>query len=246
MNRPSRTVLIVDEDASMRHYHGLLLMRLQYVVLTAGSSEEALANMERTAPSVVLTSLSLQEPGGEGLFAAIRNHDHLKAVPVIALSNTEDPEVRSSCLKQGYAACLARPADPHLLYRAIQTATENTPRAHVRINMSLKAIKGSDACADGNEKAEYTSMISEGGMYLQTFSQPPKNTQFPFRLFLTDREIRIKAEVLYCSNKLEHRTFLPGMGLKFIEIMDDDRAHLRNFIGEQLVSDIMPGYLKVA
>jgi len=240
MDRRLRTVLIVDENASMRYYHGLLLMRLHYVVLTADRPGEALANMERSAPSIVLSSLSLPEVQGKDLFAAIRNNDRLGAVPVIALSDTEDPEVRLSCLRRGYAACIAKPADPHLLYRAIQAATEATPRAHIRLNLSLKAVVGPGAERGGEES--YTSTISEGGMFLQTYAPPPNKTKTPLLLFLSDREIRTTAEVLY-SSTLERRTFQqPGMGLKFIEMHDDDRTFLRSFIREQLVRDILPGY----
>lgn len=239
MSRSLRTVLIVDEDASMRYFHGLLLMRLQYVVLTADSPGEALANMERSAPSVVLASLSLPETQGKDLLTAIRNNDRLGAVPVIALSDGEDRSVRLSCLKRGYAACIARPADPHLLYRAIQAATEATPRAHIRLNLSLKAVVGSGA--DRSGEVAYTSTISEGGMFLQTSSPPPNKTKTPLRIFLSDREIRTTAEVLYSSTR-ERRTFpQPGMGMRFIEMHDDDRTFLRRFIKEQLVRDILPG-----
>jgi CheY-like chemotaxis protein len=239
MGRSLKTVLVVDENASMRYYHGLLLMRLHYVVLTADSHREALANMERAAPSVVLSSLSLPEAEGKDLFAAMRSSDRLAAVPVIALSEKDDPEVRLSSLKRGYAACIARPADPHLLYSAIQAATETFPRSHIRLNLSLKTVVGGGSASDGDEA--YTSTISEGGMFLQTCSPPPDQTRTPLHLFLSDREIQATAEVRY-SSTLERRTFQqPGMGLKFVEMRDDDRAFLRSFIREQLVRDILPG-----
>jgi CheY-like chemotaxis protein len=239
MNRALRSVLIVDENASMRYYHGLLLMRLHYVVLTADSTGEALVNMARSVPSIVLSSLSLPEVQGKDLFGAIRSSDRLGGVPVIALSEKDDQEVRLSCLKKGYAACFGKPADPHLLYRAIQAATEATPRAHIRLNLALKAVVGEGT--DYNEEEVYTSTISEGGMFLQTYSPPPARTKMPLKLVLSDREIRTTAEVLY-SSTLERRTFQqPGMGLRFIEMHDDDRAYLRSFIKEQLVRDIMPG-----
>jgi CheY-like chemotaxis protein len=242
MGRPLRTVLIVDENASMRYYHGLLLMRLHYVVLTADSLGEAMANMERSAPSIVLSSLSLPETHGKDLLAAIRSNDRLGGVPVIALSEKEDQSVRLFCLKQGYAACIAKPADPHLLYQAIQAATEAFPRAHIRLNLSLKAMVGSGV--DQGVEETYTSTISEGGMFLQTYSPPPNQTKTPLRIFLLDREIRTTAEVRY-SSTLERRTFQhPGMGLKFVEMHDDDRAYLRNFVKDQLVRDILPGYGK--
>jgi CheY-like chemotaxis protein len=240
IGRSLRTVLIVDENASTRYYHGLLLMRLHYVVLTADSPGAALVNMDRSAPSIVLSSLSLPEVHGKDLFAAIRSNDRMGAVPVIALSETEDPDVRLSCLKRGYTACITKPADPDLLYRAIQAATEANPRAHIRLNLSLKAVVETGSGRSGEEA--YTSTISEGGMSLQTYSPPPNKTKIPLKIFLSDREIRTTAEVMYSSSTLERRTFQqPGMGLKFIEMQDDDRTFLRSFIREQLVSDILPG-----
>ena len=239
MGRSPRTVLVVDENASMRYYHGLLLMRLHYVVLTADSHQEALSNMERAAPSVVLSSLSLPEEQGRDLFSALRSSDRLAAIPVIALSERDDPEARLACLKRGYAACVAKPADPHLLYGAIQAATETFPRAHIRLNLSLKTVVGDGSAR--SEEESYTSTISEGGMFLETYSPPPDQTKTPLRIFLSDREIGATAEVRY-SSTLERRTFQqPGMGLKFIEMHDDDRAFLRSFIREQLVRDILPG-----
>jgi CheY-like chemotaxis protein len=239
MSRSLRTVLVVDENASMRYYHGLLLMRLHYVVLTADSHGEALANMERSAPSVVLSSLSLPEVQGKNLFAAMRSSDRLAAVPVAALSEKDDPEVRLSCLKRGYIACITKPADPDLLYSALQAATETFPRAHIRLNLSLKTVVGDGM--DGSGEEAYTSTISEGGMFLHTYSPPPDQAKTPLRIFLSGREIAAIAEVRYRST-LERRTFQqPGMGLKFIEMHDDDRIFLRSFIREQLVRDILPG-----
>jgi len=246
MSRSSRTVLIVDGNASMRYYHGLMLMRLHYVVLTADNPEEALMNMERTVPSIVLTSSSFSETHGRDLLTAIRGSDRFGSVPVIALSDSEDAQTRASCMKSGYAACIAKPADPHQLYSAIQSVTENTPRAHIRLNVSLKALVGNGNETNEEKKYEYTSMISEGGMYVQTYSPPPKHTQTPVRIFLSDREIRTKAEVLY-SSTLEPKIFKdPGMGLKFIDISDADRTYLRSFISDQLVRDILPEHSRVA
>jgi hypothetical protein len=47
--------------------------------------------------------------------------------------------------------------------------------------------------------------------------------------------------VLY-SHAMEEGTFRePGMGMKFVEISEEDRSFLRSFIKAQLTSDIMPG-----
>jgi hypothetical protein len=74
---------------------------------------------------------------------------------------------------------------------------------------------------------------------VRTLAPEARNALIPIRLFIQDREIRAKAVVLY-TNAMERGAFRePGMGLKFIEISEDDRNFLRKFIHEQLISDIV-------
>jgi CheY-like chemotaxis protein len=241
MGRAIRTVLLVDGSATMLYYHGILLKRLEYAVLTAGSAEEALKIMERTVPSLVLTAISMPAMGGTDFIKKMKGSDRTSAVPVIVITAEEDAATRSACLGMGCAAYLIKPVEPDQLFRTIQAATEPTPRANIRLSTSLKAVVGEGTGQSGAERTEYATTISEGGLYLRTLSPHPKNALIPVRIFIKDREIRAKAVVLY-SHALEEGTFRePGMGMKFIEISEEDRDFLRSFIKEQLTSDIMPG-----
>jgi CheY-like chemotaxis protein len=241
MERAVRTVLLVDGSATILYYYGILLKRLEYVVFTAASAEEALKIMESTVPSLVLTAISLPEMGGIDFIKKIKSSDRTSAVPVIVLTAEEDAHIRSACLSMGCAAYLIKPVEPDHLFRTIQTALEPTPRANIRLSTSLKAVAGEGTTQDRAERSEYATTISEGGFYLRTLSPQPKNALIPVRIFIKDREIRAKAVVLY-SHVMEEGTFRePGMGMKFVEISKEDRSFLRSFIMEQLTFDIMPG-----
>jgi hypothetical protein len=116
---------------------------------------------------------------------------------------------------------------------------ETTPRGNIRISTSLRTIIGEGKAKDGAERTEYATALSEKGAYVRTLAPEARNALIPIRLFIQDREIRAKAVVLY-TNAMERGAFRePGMGLKFIEISEDDRNFLRKFIHEQLISDIV-------
>jgi len=155
------------------------------------------------------------------------------------LTAEEDAAVRSECLRLGVAAYLVKPVDPGKLYKTIQAATERTPRQNIRINTSLRVVlEEGTAGGGGAERTEFTTTISEGGLYLGTLSPQPRKALTPIRIFIGDRELRVKAEVLYtCA--LEDGLFKePGMAIKFVEISEEDRNYLRSFIKAQVMSGI--------
>jgi CheY-like chemotaxis protein len=237
--RKTKTVLIVDGSATMIYYHGILLKRLEYAVLTAASPEDALKIMDHICPSLILTAISFPSMSGVDFIKTIKNRESTKAIPVIVLTAEEHSSIRSACLKLGCVAYLIKPLEPSTLYRIIQAAVESTPRENIRINTSLKTVIGQENTNDGAERLEYATAISEKGAYVRTLAPNAKNAFIPIKIYIHDREIRAKALVLY-TNVLEHGTFKePGMGLKFVEIAEDDRNYLRNFINTQLVSDIV-------
>ncbi len=237
--RETRKVLIVDGSATMRYYNGILLKRLEYTVLTSASPEDALKIMSQMSPSLILTAISFPTMNGVDFIKTIKNKESTKAIPVIVLTAEDHASIRSACLNLGCVAYLIKPPEPSTLYRIIQAAVESTPRAYIRINTSLKTVIGQENTNDGAEHIEYATAISEKGAYIRMLAPKAKNAIIPIKIYLHDREIRAKAVVLY-ANAIERGTFRePGMGLKFIEIAEDDQNYLRDFINAQLVSDIV-------
>ncbi len=232
MDRPARTVLLVDKSATLRYFHGQLLTRLDYAVLTAASPEEALMIMERTVPSCVLSGFLFPMMNGKDLIRKLKGQERTKHVPVIILTGEKDTAARKTCLDLGCASYLVKPVEPASLYREVQAATETTPRSNIRLATSLKAVVG-DADRSGQ-----ATMISEGGLFVRTPSLRPKDAITPVRILIKDHEIKATAVVLYTHTQKGGAAREPGMGLKFIDISEEDRAFLRRFIKEKLTADI--------
>ena len=233
-----RTVLIVDSSPIILYYHSILMKRLQYTVLTAGSPDEALRMMDQAIPSLILTGTTFSHASGLDFIKRIKSNVLTQSVPVIVLTSAGEGATRSDCLNAGCAACLHKPVEPACLFWTIQDVSEHTPRKHIRIKTSVKAFAGDGDARDDAARTEYATTLSEGGLYLRSLSPRPKEEIIPLRIFIRDRELRAKAVVLY-SIPLEAGEFRePGMGLKFVDISEEDRNFLRDFIRDQLIADI--------
>jgi len=238
MNREIRTILLVDGSASLLHYHGMLLKRLEYRVETARSAEDALRRMQDALPSIVVAEAVLPDMSGLTLLKRMKNSPLLKAVPVILLASDSDPSMHDTCMRMGCAAYLFKPLEPDTLYRTIQSVSESIPRGHIRLSTSLKVVVGDGTVTGGAARTEYATAISEGGLYVRTLYPQPQNALTPVRLFLPMREIAAKALVLYSFTSGGGPFQEPGMGMKFVEITDSDREEIRRFIKDQLVGGL--------
>jgi twitching motility two-component system response regulator PilH len=235
------TVMLVDGSATLRYYFGILLKRLEFTVILAESAEEALKLIENDLPSIIITDIQLPGMSCEEFVKAIKNTDSTKMIPVIVLADREDFASKSACLNLGCCDYLVKHVEPGHLYRTIHKVLAPTPRAHIRLSVPLKVVVGDGTSLGGAERTEYTTTISEGGLYLRTLFPRPKDSCTPVKIFIKERAVKARAAVVY-SRFMERGFFRePGMGMKFIEIAKDDRNFVRHFIKEQLTSDIVMG-----
>ncbi|OGW36200.1 MAG: hypothetical protein A2010_13830 [Nitrospirae bacterium GWD2_57_9] len=239
MSREVRTILIVDGSAAALFDIGMLLRRLEYRVETARNAEEALRKMEDAGPSIVLTEIALPTMSGINFLKRMKDHPHLKTIPVVMVTSETDDRMRDTCIRMGCAAYLCKPVEPDILYRTIQAVSESVPRANIRLKTSLTVIVGDGTAMGGAERTESAIALSEGGLYVRTLYPQPQKAITPVSILLPGREIRAKAVVLYSYATAAGPYKEPGMGMQFIEMPDEDRNAVKAFIRAQLTRDIM-------
>lgn len=237
MDREVRTILLVD-CSTPRSFLGSFLGRIEYRIVTATSGEDALRMMDESLPSVVLADAALPAMSGVSLLKHIKERPDWGALPVVMLTTRDEPGIRDTCMQLGCAACLLKPVEPELLYRTLQAALESVPRANMRLHTSLQVIVGDGSVLGGAVRTEYATALSEGGLFISTRYPQPRNAVTPLKIFINGREVTAKALVLYICGHGEGPSVEPGMGMKFVQISDADRAVLRRFIREQLTHDI--------
>ena len=102
-------VLVVDDDPAVRETLHEILKVLGYDASTAASGEQAIADMARVRPDLVL--LDLMMPGISGLEALTHFRQHHRTVPVIVITGNTDPEIAREARAGGAVDVLGKPLD---------------------------------------------------------------------------------------------------------------------------------------
>jgi CheY-like chemotaxis protein len=236
-DRGKKFLVVVDGNPSELFSAGMLLQRLEYSVFTASTAEEALQLMEVTLPSAIITELLLPKTNGMDLLNRIKQDPRTKDVPVIIHTHMKDPKIEELCMVAGCASYLRKPTDPNTLYRSIQYVMESTPRHYIRLKTCFKVLIGDEARGSVTS-SECVTALSENGIYIRTVRQRPVNALLPITIFIADRKVSVRAMVLYCITGANGPLKEPGMGLKFVDIADDDREFIKAFIKDQVTRDI--------
>lgn len=114
-----RTVLLVEDNETIRHAFRILLEDHGFAVLEAGSGQEAIDRATAQPPSVILLDLGLPDINGLDVTRRLRATDETLHVPVIALTGRALETDEKACLEAGCTAYLSKPIDSAGLLRKI-------------------------------------------------------------------------------------------------------------------------------
>jgi DNA-binding response OmpR family regulator len=112
------TILIVEDDHSLRELLATFLEAAGYSVIQARDGEEAVAmfNVHRASIALVLTDMGLPKLGGWELFQQLRRID--PKAKVVMASGYMNPSIRNDMLEAGALDFIQKPYVPqHILQR---------------------------------------------------------------------------------------------------------------------------------
>ncbi len=91
-----RCVLLVEDEDQLRRVMKDLLEREGYTVAEAGDGVQALDQVDRFAPDIIILDLNLPGMDGYGVLAQLRSRPATRAIPIVVLTakGDEDNEVR--------------------------------------------------------------------------------------------------------------------------------------------------------
>jgi hypothetical protein len=91
---------------------------------------------------------------------------------------------------------------------------------------------------DSAASVEYISELSENGIFVRTLNPRQVNTVLPVNIIIDSIAVKLKAVVVRSVTMSQGLFKEPGMGMKFVEISDEHRQLIRNFIKGQIMRDI--------
>ena len=122
-----KTILVVDDFASIREFICETLKRRGYDILDASNGNEALkvleANKERV--SLVLSDYNMPGCNGLELLKKIKSHDTVANTPVIFLTTESDPVKMKSAKDAGLSAWIKKPYKNETFFAQIENVLKN-------------------------------------------------------------------------------------------------------------------------
>ena len=119
--RPQR-VLVVDDDADMRHLWELWLTFWSFTVEEATNGLEAVSKAAAFHPHLVLMDIWMPQLDGLAATQRLKADPRTRHIPVLALSADAYPPAPQKALEAGCEAFLAKPVHPDQLLDAIRHA----------------------------------------------------------------------------------------------------------------------------
>ena len=122
-----KTILLADDDASIRTMVGRVLESEHYDVVTASSGAEAASKFITHPPDLVLLDLNMPEKDG---WEAWRLMTHWRPlVPVIVITARSHQYLQA--VRNKIDALMEKPLDLHVLLQSIKKLLEEPHRIHV-------------------------------------------------------------------------------------------------------------------
>ena len=139
MSRPPHHVLVVEDDADVRHLLLRLLERDGYVVTEARDALAAMEAIGADPPDLVLLDLGLPDVDGMELLERIRGRS---GVPVIMLTGRTAEHDRIAGLRGGADDYVAKPFSPGELIARVESVLRRANASHRTDELQDLAFEG--------------------------------------------------------------------------------------------------------
>ena len=103
-----KSVLVVDDDQSLRQMYRARLEASGYRVIEATNGEEAMARAVEDKPSCILLDVMMPRVNGFDVLDILKTTPQTKKIPVIVLTALMQDEAKQRVVNSGAEACLVK------------------------------------------------------------------------------------------------------------------------------------------
>lgn len=116
MKQPIKTILLVEDDATNRKLVRVVLGdNKRYRILEAASADEALAQLRKVKPDLLLLDIRLGDGSGLDVISAMRADPAFDDVPAVAITAQAMKDDEQRFLAAGFDGYLSKPLDTRRL-----------------------------------------------------------------------------------------------------------------------------------
>ena len=116
----AKTILIVDDSASMRQVLGIALRGAGYVVIEGCDGRDALSKLTGQKVNLIISDVNMPVMDGISFLKAVKQLPAYKFTPVIMLTTVSEESKMAEGRAAGARAWVAKPFQPEKLLDAAQ------------------------------------------------------------------------------------------------------------------------------
>lgn len=115
-----KTVLIVDDSASMRQVVGFALKGAGFDVVSANDGKDALGKLNGTRMDLIITDLNMPNLNGIDFIKQVRQTGGYKFTPVIMLTTESQESAKEEGRRAGASGWIVKPFVPEQLLSVVR------------------------------------------------------------------------------------------------------------------------------
>ena len=135
----TKKVLIVEDHPDCRALVKIVLSRLGYVVVEAGTGQEALERASVSSFDLIVMDFGLPGMTGDKLIMRFKGDPSTKRIPVIVTTGYMDAQVAKRAIAAGAESVLLKPYDMDELVDAMQRCLSPQPEREPQVKTTVVA-----------------------------------------------------------------------------------------------------------
>lgn len=116
----TKTILAIDDSASIRQMVSFTLKSAGYEVLEAVDGQDGLEKAKSNSISLVLTDQNMPRMDGLTLIRTLRTLPHYKTTPILMLTTESSDAMKQQGRAAGATGWLVKPFDPQKLLEVVK------------------------------------------------------------------------------------------------------------------------------
>lgn len=115
----AKTILVVDDSASIRQVVGIALKNAGYEVIAASDGQDALKKLDGQKIHLIVSDVNMPVMDGITFVKEVKKLANYKFTPIIMLTTESQPEKKAEGKEAGAKAWIVKPFQPPQLLDAI-------------------------------------------------------------------------------------------------------------------------------
>jgi two-component system chemotaxis response regulator CheY len=115
----SKTVITVDDAATIRKMISFTLRGAGHTVIEASDGVDALAQLRGRSVDLVISDINMPRMDGLALTKALRDLELHRSTPIVLLTTESDPDKKTKGKQAGATAWLVKPFQPEQLLAVV-------------------------------------------------------------------------------------------------------------------------------